>query len=277
MESAAIPRHSHLLILLHYGILSFRSVKEKRSRKESVATQVPWSFKSWGLHRLHLRWVSPDSLLSESLVFSVSHIKNTYSCQDLIALPDEEIRFPYYMSIFECGTTICLTRAHNDRLTIKSFAWSSKLAQVLLSVVLRDIGISMLCGTAVMNTREIDRTPLDDIFITYILAACWVTSQLVVQGSQWSIHERKRHKIQVSGINKRTRSQCWDVTQNSVKIIRFAFLSPGDIHFWNFNDATDNCISDLQRKISIRNDFAPLLFWFLLFIPWDHALFEKEH
>ena len=126
MESAAIPRHSHLLILLHYGILSFRSVKEKRSRKESVATQVPWSFKSWGLHRLHLRWVSPDSLLSESLVFSVSHIKNTYSCQDLIALPDEEIRFPYYMSIFERGTTIRLTRAHNDRLTIKSFAWSSK-------------------------------------------------------------------------------------------------------------------------------------------------------
>ena len=33
----------------------------------------------------------------------------------------------------------------------------------------------------------------------------------------------------------------------------------------------------IPRKISIRNAFAPLLFWFLSFMPWDHALFVKEH
>ena len=41
--------------------------------------------------------------------------------------------------------------------------------------------------------------------------------------------------------------------------------SLGDIHFWIYDDATDNCILDLQRKISIRNAFAPLLFLFLSF------------
>ena len=39
--------------------------------------------------------------------------------------------------------------------------------------------------------------------------------------------------------------------------------SVGDIHFWIYYDVTDNCILDLQRKISIRNAFAPLLSWFL--------------
>ena len=33
----------------------------------------------------------------------------------------------------------------------------------------------------------------------------------------------------------------------------------------------------IPRKISIRNAFAPLLFWSLSFMPWDHALFVKEH
>ena len=33
----------------------------------------------------------------------------------------------------------------------------------------------------------------------------------------------------------------------------------------------------IQRKISIRNAFTSLLFWFLSFIPWDHAFFLKEH
>ena len=37
---------------------------------------------------------------------------------------------------------------------------------------------------------------------------------------------------------------------------------------------TDNCMLSLQRKISIHNAFAPLLFWSLLFIPWDHKLFS---
>ena len=53
--------------------------------------------------------------------------------------------------------------------------------------------------------------------------------------------------------------------------------SPGDNHFWKYDNVTDNCISDLERKISIRDAFAPLLFWFLSFIQWDHALFVKEH
>ena len=53
--------------------------------------------------------------------------------------------------------------------------------------------------------------------------------------------------------------------------------SPGDIHFWIYYDVTDNCILDLQTKISIRNAFAPLLFWFLSFMPWDHTLLVKEH
>jgi len=55
------------------------------------------------------------------------------------------------------------------------------------------------------------------------------------------------------------------------------FFSPGDTHFWIYDDVTDNCILDLQRKISIRNALALLLFWFLSFMPWDQAIFLKEH
>ena len=73
--------------------LSFcERTRKKRSRKESVAKQVPWSVKSWGLYRLHLRWVSPDSLLSESLVFSVSH--KTHIPAKINSSSREEIRFP---------------------------------------------------------------------------------------------------------------------------------------------------------------------------------------
>ena len=43
--------------------------------------------------------------------------------------------------------------------------------------------------------------------------------------------------------------------------------SPGDIHFWTYDDVTDNCVLDLQRKNSIRKAFVPLLFWFL---PFTH-------
>ena len=32
--------------------------------------------------------------------------------------------------------------------------------------------------------------------------------------------------------------------------------SPGDIHFWIYDDVTDNCILDLRTKISIRNRAA---------------------
>ena len=52
--------------------------------------------------------------------------------------------------------------------------------------------------------------------------------------------------------------------------------SSGDIHFWIYDDVTDNFVLDLQRKINIRNVFAPLLFWFLSFMPWDHALFSRS-
>ena len=55
------------------------------------------------------------------------------------------------------------------------------------------------------------------------------------------------------------------------------FYSPGDIHFWIYDDVTDNCILDLQRKISILNAFVPLLFWFLSFMVWDHVIFLTEH
>ena len=48
--------------------------------------------------------------------------------------------------------------------------------------------------------------------------------------------------------------------------------SPGDIHFRIHDDVTDNCVLDLQRKISIRNAFAPLSFWLLSFMPRDHTL-----
>ena len=73
--------------------LSFcERTRKKRSQKESVAKQVPWSVKSWGLYRLHFRWVSPDSLLSESLVFSVSH--KTHIPAKINSSSREEIRFP---------------------------------------------------------------------------------------------------------------------------------------------------------------------------------------
>ena len=127
------------------GLLFFPSPNaEKRIRKQSVATQVPWSLKSWGLlYRLHLRWVSPHSLLSESFVFSVSHKRIS-----------AKISFPYYMSIYRlwnddplggrsqwsaqfwqgmhpCGRLI--------NISIKSFGWSSKIRTGFSSVVLRDI------------------------------------------------------------------------------------------------------------------------------------------
>ena len=45
------------------------------------------------------------------------------------------------------------------------------------------------------------------------------------------------------------------------------FASPGHIHFWIYDDVTNNGVLDLQRKISIHMAFAPLLFWSLLSIP----------
>ena len=43
--------------------------------------------------------------------------------------------------------------------------------------------------------------------------------------------------------------------------------SPGHIHFWLYDDVTNNGVLGLQRKISIHMAFAPLLFWSLLSIP----------
>ena len=60
--------------------------------------------------------------------------------------------------------------------------------------------------------------------------------------------------------------QCWELRR----------FSPGDNHFWIYDDVTDNCILNLQRK----SVFATLLLryvWFLSFMPWDHALFLTEH
>ena len=52
--------------------------------------------------------------------------------------------------------------------------------------------------------------------------------------------------------------------------------SPGDILFRIYDNVTDNCILDFQRKISICNALAPLLFWFLSFMSWDHTLLVEE-
>ena len=43
--------------------------------------------------------------------------------------------------------------------------------------------------------------------------------------------------------------------------------SPGHIHFWIYDDVTNNGVLGLQRKISIHMAFVPLLFWSLLSIP----------
>ena len=45
--------------------------------------------------------------------------------------------------------------------------------------------------------------------------------------------------------------------------INIFLISPGDIHFWIYDDVTDNSMLDLQRKISICKAFAPPLFCFL--------------
>ena len=42
------------------------------------------------------------------------------------------------------------------------------------------------------------------------------------------------------------------------------------MHFWIYDDVTDNCILDLQRKLNARNAFLSCM-------PWDHVLFLKEH
>ena len=52
--------------------------------------------------------------------------------------------------------------------------------------------------------------------------------------------------------------------------INIFLISPGDIHFWIYDDVTDNSILDLQRKISICNVLATLF-------SLDHALFAKDH
>ena len=39
-------------------------------------------------------------------------------------------------------------------------------------------------------------------------------------------------------------------------------VSPGDTHFRMYDGVTDNCILDLQGKISIRSAFVPLLLVF---------------
>ena len=74
--------------------------------------------------------------------------------------------------------------------------------------------------------------------------------------------------VRESGI----REKIWTVFERTV-----VSHSPGDIHFRIYDDITDNGILDLQSKISIRNAFAPLLFWFLSFMPRDHTLLVKEH
>ena len=163
------------------GLLFFPSPNaEKRIRKESVATQVPWSLKSWGLlYRLHLRWVSLVCLANLlSFQWVIKHV----------FLPEKKSVFLIACQFIDCGTTIRLARAHSDRLnsgkiciqsgrliniSIKSFGWSSKIRTGSTSVVLRDIARQHVdvMPNCRMNTREIDRTPWDDFFITRILSS----------------------------------------------------------------------------------------------------------
>ena len=99
--------------------LSFcERTRKKRSRKESVAKQVPWSVKSWGLYRLHLRWVSPDSLLSEFPILPVSH--KTHIAAKINSSYRKEIRFP---------TLVNLLTVERRSVWCARSQWSAKLWQ----------------------------------------------------------------------------------------------------------------------------------------------------
>ena len=87
----------------------------------------------------------------------------------------------------------------------------------------------------------------------------------------YEVRDQKRHKYHwpIAGAVIYQDTTRWN--------IRFKIWVSQYIHFWIYYDVSNNCILDLQIKISIRNAFAALLFWFLSFIPWDHAMFVKEH
>ena len=96
---------------------------------------------------------------------------------------------------------IRLARAHYDRLnsgkiciqsgrliniSIKLFVWSSKSRTGFTFSRAKEYWHLDVMQNCCHDHMEIDLTPLDDFFITIIdiiLAVCWVTSQLVVQGS----------------------------------------------------------------------------------------------
>ena len=96
---------------------------------------------------------------------------------------------------------IRLARAHYDRLnsgkiciqsgrliniSIKLFGWSSKSRTGFTFRRAKEYWHLDVMQNCCHYHMEIDLTPLDDFFITIIdiiLAVCWVTSQLVVQGS----------------------------------------------------------------------------------------------
>ena len=87
----------------------------------------------------------------------------------------------------------------------------------------------------------------------------------------YEVRDQKRHKYHwpIAGAVLYQDTTRWN--------IRFKIWVSQYIHFWIYYDVSNNCILDLQIKISIRNAFTALLFWFLSFIPWDHAMFVKEH
>ena len=54
-------------------------------------------------------------------------------------------------------------------------------------------------------------------------------------------------------------------------------ITPGYIHFWLYDDVTDNCILDLQRKISIRAAIILVPFIYPIRPPVSSKRTSEEH
>ena len=130
-------------------------------------------------------------------------------------------------------------------------------------LTMTDYIITWICSTAIANKQDGVHFPLVLNRICILLFFC----PRRAQGFKPSAAHIYPNTGRVTR-GERTRKDKFNKT---------CFYSPGDIHFWIYDDVTDNCILDLQRKIGILNAFAPLLFWFLSFKLWDHVIFLKEH
>ena len=80
------PIYRYHCIMGYYSFLLRTNAAKTQSQRISC--------QAGSLKFLHLRWVSPDSLLSESIVFSVIHIKTRIPAK-INSSSREEIRFPY--------------------------------------------------------------------------------------------------------------------------------------------------------------------------------------